>query len=284
VTGNLSSLASPVVGATVTLKRTDLAGTKTLNVVTNASGAYSYRDVPAVGGPITWVASWVGDATRAPSTASRTVTIARTATALTMKTSASAYAYGGRATVTIHLGTTYNRRDVYVYARPLGPTVGAAPGTLIAHATVNKLGNVVVTYTMRARTTITVRFLGDYRYGAASRAVTPNVVTTVPVQAAGYSSRSGSTYVFRAATAYFRASTRPVRAIGGCIAFQAQQYFRGKWVSAGTLSCAHIQSDYYAYAFTNRQSVGVLYRIRAYVGTGSYSLGGSSAWLQFKFA
>lgn len=283
VSGILSGGGAPVVGATVALKRTDLVGTKTLSLKTNASGGYSYRDVPAVGGPVTWTASWVGDATNAAVTKSRVVTIARAATALSIKASASSYKYGAKATVTVHLGTTYNRRDVYVYARPLAPGGPAAPGTLISHVRVNSLGNAVISYTMRSRTTFTVRFVGDYRYAVAARAVTPNVVTTVPIETTGYSAKSGSTYLFKGSIAYFRASTRPLRT-SGCVSFQAQALRRGSWVSAGTLSCAAIQGDYFAYAIANRILPGTLFRIRAVVGSTSYSLGGTSAWITFKFA
>jgi hypothetical protein len=74
-----------------------------------------------------------------------------------------------------------------------------------------------------------------------------------------------------------------VRPSGGCIAFQAQHLSRGRWVTAGTLSCATIQSDHYAYVFSRRESPGTLFRMRAYVGSTPYSLGGTSAWLTFKF-
>ena len=69
----------------ITVRRTDLAGTKTFSLRTNASGVYAYRDLPAVGGLVTWTVSWAGDAYRAPVTASRRVTVTRLATAVTLK-------------------------------------------------------------------------------------------------------------------------------------------------------------------------------------------------------
>jgi len=267
----------------ISVRRTDLAGTRTFSLRTNASGIYAYRDVPAVGGLVTWTVSWAGDSYRAPATASRRVTVTRLATALTAKASAASFAYGGKAVVTVHLGTTYNRRDVYVYARPLAPGAPVAPGTLIAHVRVNSLGNAVVSYLVRSRTTFTVRFAGDYRYNAAARALTVNVVARVPIQIAGTGYKSGSTYVVTGDAAYFRASTAPLRT-SGCVSFQLQQYYGGRWITVDTVSCAAIQSDYYAYTYANRQLIGTLFRVRAYVAANSYSLGGTSAWITFKFA
>ncbi len=110
--------------------------------------------MPTIGGPVTWTASWAGDATYASVSTTGKVKIARLATALTIRTSATTYVYRARATVTVHLGTTFNRRDVYIYARPLGTSL-KAPGTLLAHVRVNSLGSAVVSYTMRRRTTFT---------------------------------------------------------------------------------------------------------------------------------
>jgi hypothetical protein len=285
VTGVIRSDGALMAGATVTWTRKDLAGTRSFNLVSNASGVVTYRDVPAVGGPVTWTLSYAGDATHAAVRAAKIVTIARSSTALSIRSSASSYAVGARATITVHLGTTYNRRDVYVYARPLGPnTPPAVPGTLLAHVRVNSLGNAVVTYVMRARTTFTVTFSGDYRYLPATRAVAPNVVPKIYIGGLNYSSVSGGYYVFRGTTAQFRARPNPIRR-SGCVYFAAQIYAGGRWQNYGSV-CATIRSDYsyYAFAYTDRMYVGYKFRVRAYVGSTTYSLGGTSVWLYYKFA
>lgn len=283
VTGVLTSNGAPLASTSVTFTRKDLAGTRSFSLVSNASGVVSYRDVPAVGGVVSWTLAYAGDDTHASASASKAVTVSRLATSVTIKTSATSYAYGARAAITVHLGTTYNRRDVYVYARPLGPTVGTAPGTLIAHVKVNSLGNAIIGYTMRARTTITVRFAGDYRYLAAARAVTANVVSKVSIEAGSYTSVSGGVYKYASGTAYFRSRPAPLR-YSGCITFALQIYAAGRWQNAGSV-CATIQptAGYYAYAYTNRNYVGYKFRVRAYIGSNGYSIGSTSPWLYFMF-
>jgi hypothetical protein len=187
--------------------------------------------------------------------------------------------------VTVHLGTTYNRRDVYVYARPLGPaTPAAGPGALIGHVRVNSAGNVVLGYVMRARTTFTVRFAGDYRYLAAARAVTVQVRTRMAIRTSGYSKVSRGVYYFRSSRAYFRATAAPQRRTG-CIEFEAQIYLGGRWRAAGG-ACALTQPayGYDAFGYARRIYVGYRFRVRAFVTSNAYSLGGTTAWMYFTFA
>ena len=137
---------------------------------------------------------------------------------------------------------------------------------------------------MRARTTFTVRFAGDYRYLPAARAVSPNVVSRVSIQTAGYASVSSGTFVFRGSVAYFRSLATPLRRTG-CVSFQAQIYLAGRWQSAGgTCATTSPASGYYAYAVAHRMYVGYRFRVRAYVAANSYSTAGSSGWLYFRFA
>jgi hypothetical protein len=285
VSGVLSTNGTPVVGATVSLKRTDLAGTKTFNLTTGATGGYAHRDVPAVGGPVTWAATWVGDTTNAAVTTTRVVTIARVATALTIKASASIYSYGAKATVTVHLGATYNRRDVYVYARPLGTSV-TAPGTLVAHVKVNSAGNAVVSYVMKRRTTFTARFVGDYRSNVAARAVSPYVRAKVSVTLAGYYGKSGSTYLYRGKDPAQMISVAPNRA-GTCFNTLVQANQHGGWQTIASLNCGILDSTSRGYAvLVSNRAPGILVRIHASIpnDSASQTLGATSAWVYLKFA
>ena len=286
VTATLRSHSVVVPGALVTVKRVDLAGTRTSSARASAAGVVSLRDVPAVGGPVTWTLSWVGDVTHAAVTSARTVTIARTSTALTVKVSASAYNYGAKAVVTVHLGTTYNHRDVYIYARPLGAPAPAAPGRLIAHVRVNSLGTAVVSYVMRSRTTFTARFLGDYRYGAAARATSPYTRAKVTLLLGGWSSRSGSIYIYRGADPAQLITVSPNRA-GRCFYAQVQALQGGRWATVAGVSCGVLDGGSHGYAIlSSNRAPGVLVRIRAYVGNDSVTqtLAATSPWVYLKFA
>jgi hypothetical protein len=284
VAGVLASGGTPLVGASVALTRVDLAGTKHLVATTNASGGYSLSDLPAVGGPVTWTATYAGDVKHTTATATKVVTIARSTAALSVRASASIYTYGARATVTVHLGTTYNRRDVYVYARPLATSVGA-PGTLIAHVKVNSAGNAVVSYTMKRRTTFTARFAGDYRYNIAARAVSPYVRAKVTVTLAGYYSKSGSTFLYRGKDPAQMISAAPNRA-GTCFSTLVQAFQGGRWQSIASLTCGSLDSTSRGYAiFYSNRARGILVRIHATIpnDSASQTLGATSAWVYLKF-
>lgn len=285
VVGVLSSAAGRVAGVPVRLTRRDLAGTRAYNLVTNASGVVAHRDIPAVGGPVTWTLSYVGDATNGATTASKVVTVARLATAITVRSSLSAYVYGTRAVVTVHLGPTYNGRVVYLYARPLAVPVGPAPGTLVGHAKVNALGNAVFTYVMRSRTIFTAKFLGDYRYRPAFRTVAPYVRAKVVVTLGGWYAKSGTTFLYRNADPAQMITVSPNRA-GQCfnVAIDAFQY--GAWRHITDLTCGTLDGTSRGYAlFTSNRPPGILVRIRATVAGDSVTqtLAGTSAWVYLKY-
>jgi len=277
----LTSGGAPVVGAAVSATRVDQRGTASFSLVTDATGNVSAKDTPSVGGPATWTFSYAGDVDRSPVAAKKVVIIARTATVLSIATNAKSYGYGARATVTVHLGTTYNSRTVYVYALQYGSST-KAPGTLIAHGSVNRKGNLTVTFRMTRKTTFTAKFLGDYRYDSRTRTTAPSVTPKVSIQAAGYHSRSGSYYVYSTVPAYFRASTSPGRT-SGCASFVAQRLVGATWKTVATLSCATVQSDGWAYAYFTNPLKGAKYRTRALVKSNSYSLAGGSGWMYFLF-
>jgi hypothetical protein len=284
LSGVLSTGGAVKPSTIVIVKRVDLTGTRTFPLTTKADGSYAYRDVPAVGGPVTWTVSWAGDATHAPVTMVRTVTVARAATPLSIAASASTYAYGAKATVTVHLGTTYNRRDVVIYARPLGTNL-TAPGSVLAHVTVNAAGKAVVTYVMHRRTTFTVRFAGDYRYNSAARAVSPYVRAKVSLALSGYYARSGSTFLFHGKDPRVVASFAPLHA-GSCFSTTVQAYQGGRWRTVASSGCLLIYADSRGYTtYLSSRAPGRLLRIRASApdDTMSQSLGATSAWVSLRF-
>jgi hypothetical protein len=68
-----------------------------------------------VAGPTT-----AADGLTEAATTSAIVAVSRAAASLSVTTNASSYASGSTATVTAHLGTTYNGRTVTIYAQPYG--------------------------------------------------------------------------------------------------------------------------------------------------------------------
>lgn len=282
VSGVLSS-GAVLANQTVVLRRTDLAGARSISVRTNASGVFSYRDVPAVGGVVSWRATWEGDATRQPASVSRNVTVLRLKSVITVRTSAAVYAYGARAVVTVHLGTTYNRRDVYVYARPLGAGFGGT--RLLAHGKVNSAGNLVITYQMRTRTSFIVRFDGDYRYAAAVATTSAWAKAKVSINLVGWYARAGGVSLYHAVDPTQVITVAPNRP-GRCYSTTVQALQAGVWSTIAKLSCGRLdfRSSGYTTLRTSRPTQ-VLFRIMASVGTDTVSqtLGSSSPWVYLQF-
>lgn len=283
VTGVLTSGGSPIAGELVSLRRTDLAGTRTISVLTNASGAYVLRDVPAVGGAVAWRASWAGDATHGTSSASRALTVTRLRATVSIRTSASVYSYGTRALITVHLGTTYNRRDVYVYARSLGTTSSST--RLVAHLKVNAAGNAVLSYTMRARTTFTVRFDGDYRYAAAAAATAPYVRAGIFVSVTGAYKKLGSTYLLHGVDPTVLISVAPSRP-RTCFGATVQAYQYGRWSTVSTVACGRLDAASRGFVrMSSKRPLGIPFRMSVRVGndTRSQSLAATSPWVYWQF-
>ncbi|MGE3811580.1 MAG: hypothetical protein AB7I24_08530 [Candidatus Nanopelagicales bacterium] len=236
LTGTLTSGGSPVAGASLTVERTDLSGTTSSSVSTEADGTFSVADTPAVGGDVAWTVSWAGTVTQAPAQATRTVAVSRSATSLSLTTDRDYYAYGATAKVRIVLGPTYSSRVVSIYARK----VGATASTLLAQKEVGADGSLTVPFRMTANTTFLVRFAGDYRYAYASAQRAVWTRSKVTVAMSGYRSRSGSTYTYSAkglprgvATVY---PARP----GWCFGATIDVLRSGRWVRAYSSGCLYI--------------------------------------------
>ncbi len=285
VSGTLTSGGSPLGDQLVALRRTDLAGTSAvISVRTDANGAFSYRDAGVVGGVVTWRATWTGDATHASSDAIASLTLTRLRTAVTIKAVATSWAYGSRVTVTVHLGPSYDRRDVYVYARPLSWGYGGS--RLISHVKVDSRGNAVVRFSLRSRTTFVVRFDGDQRYEAASGATTsPKIKPLVAVSLSGYYKKVGSLYLFHATDPKQIITVLPFRP-GRCYSTTVQAFQAGRWSTVARVSCGRL--DFTSRGFATLRSsrpLGIPFRIMASVAADatSYTLAASSPWVYLQF-
>lgn len=226
-------------GQTATVSRTDAAHTTTpvkWTVPVGADGTITVRDTPSIGGADTYTVSYPGDAAHRAATASAIVQVSRTATAVSVTTNASTYAYGATATVTAHLGTTYDSRTVSIWATPYGGTK-----TLVKTGTVDTNGNLTATYKVVRNTTFTVSFAGDYRYAPATATRAAGACVKVATTLGGYytsTTYSGTTYrvYHRTVKPTLTATVTPNKA-GQCQRFQAQQYYSGAWHTLTTSGC-----------------------------------------------
>ncbi|MFJ8728696.1 hypothetical protein [Streptomyces bauhiniae] len=226
-------------GETVTVTRTDAAHTTTpvrWTAPVAADGTITVKDTPSTGGANTYTVTYAGDGGHQAATASTTVQVSRATTSLSVAANASTYAYGATATVTAHLGTTYNGRTVSLWATPAG-----GKKTLVKTGTVDSKGNLRATYKLTHSTTFTASYAGDYRYApaTATRAVSGQV--KVAQALSGY--YTSTTYSGTAYRVYHR-KTRPTVTTtvspdksGQCVKFQAQQYYSGAWHALNTSGC-----------------------------------------------
>jgi hypothetical protein len=277
--GTLTSGGQPVKYASVTLVRKDLAGSRTIKVTTTSAGTFAKADTPAVGGTVSWTVSWAGTASQASAKATRSVTVPRAKTSLSVTTDKTMYSYGGTAKVRVHLGTTYNGRIVAVYAKKYG----ASTPSLIGRGKVSSTGYLTVNYRMTTKTSFSAKFAGDYRYQAATGYAIRYAKAKVGVGMYGWSSRSGSTYTYRAgATATGVVTVYPNRG-GGCVAATIQRKSGSSWITGQRFTCLPLdgfsQNGFY---ITTNGATGYL-RLQFSVGTNSANAGASSGWIYLHY-
>jgi Carboxypeptidase regulatory-like domain len=174
--------ASPLAGATVTVTRTGPGGTKTLTATTNSGGSFTLTDIPPAAGSYTYTASFAGNATVSPATATLRVTVSLLSASLTVSATPGTANYGGLVRVTAHLGTTDTNRTVEILAQARG----ASASNRLANAKVNSSGNVTVSGRLARTTTFTAVFLGDAKYAARSAATTVYTRAGVAEAISGY--------------------------------------------------------------------------------------------------
>jgi hypothetical protein len=274
-------------GETVIVTRTDAAHTSTpvtWTVPVGTDGTVTVKDTPSIGGANTYTVSYPGDASHQAATASAIVQVSRAATALSVTTNASSYAYGATATVTAHLGTTYNGRTVSIYAQPYG-----GKKALVKTGTVDSNGNLTATYRLTHNTTFTVSFAGDYRYAPATATRTVYDQVKVAETLGGYytsTTYSGTTY-----RVYHHTVKPKVTAVvtpnksGQCEKFQAQEYYSGAWHTLSTSNCFALDANSTAVTqLTLTNAVNQKFRVRSeYVHSASdnTNLTTWGGWLYF---
>lgn len=280
VSGKLSG--SPfAAGGVVKVTKTDLAntsGTALADAKVAADGSFAFSDTPQIGGANTYKVTYGGDVSHQPGSTGATVQVSRTATSLTIATDHATYAYGQTAKITAHLGTTYNKRTVAIYAQPFGGT-----SVLVKSGTVDSNGNLAGSYKLARNTTFSAVFAGDYRY--APKTVARSVQTQVRISEtlSGYytSTHYGSTLYrvyHHTAKEQLDVTVTPNKA-GQCILFRVQRYYSGAWHTQTTTPCAALSSagaGRHKMSLTN--SVGSKFRIAAEYVHSSRDTTNPSTW------
>ncbi|MFE9454572.1 hypothetical protein [Streptomyces sp. NPDC006739] len=238
VSGQLSADTYPS-GEAVKVVKSDLAhpaGVALPDAPLSTDGTFHIADVPQVGGANTYFVTYPGDSTHQTTSASATVQVSRSTTALSISSDASSYAYGATAKVTAHLGTTYNGHTLSIYAEPYH-----GKKALVRTGTVDSHGNLTASYKVSSSTVFTASFTGDYRYAAATAVRTVSAYAKVSESLSGYygSTRYGS-ILYRVyhhtAKAELNVTVTPNKA-GQCVQFQTQRYYGGAWHTQSTSSC-----------------------------------------------
>jgi hypothetical protein len=275
LTGHISGRGPAIAGGqSVTVRRIDLAGTKTLAGATTADdGTFQIVDTPPVGGTVTYIASWAGDNARRGSTSTVKVSVSRITPTLTIGLNSTNFPYAGKAIVTAHLGPTYNSRKVTIYAIPYGST-----RRNLVTANVDSHGNLQTSVYVYARIVFGVAFAGDYRYAPASVSRSVAVHGKLASWITGYYGRSGAYYLLRhSVNPQFQAQLHPAWS-NLPLTFGVQSYYAGAW----HLVASTYVGTYGGFAertFVPSHVAGALYRLRAGWG-GNYGLAAAtSAWV-----
>ncbi|MFD7371149.1 Ig-like domain-containing protein [Streptomyces mirabilis] len=243
VSGTLSG--SPfATGGVVTVTKTDLAhpsGVALTDAKVAADGSFTFADTPQIGGANTYKVTYGGDISHKPGSRSATVQVSRVSTGLTITTDHSTYAYGQSAKVTAHLGTTYNKRTVAIYAQPFGGT-----SVLVKSGTVDSHGNLTGSYKLARNTTFSAVFAGDYQYAPKTVARSAQSYVRISEKLSGYytSTHYGSTLYWvyhHTAKEQLDATVTPNKA-GQCLVFRVQRYYSGAWHTQTTTPCSSLGS------------------------------------------
>ena len=278
--GTLGDAPYPA-GETATVSRTDLAHASTPVVWTvpvGTDGKITVKDTPSIGGENTYKVDYPGDATHQATTASSTVQVSRAASAVSVTSNESTYTYGATATVTAHLGTTYNSRTVSIWATPAGGTK-----TLVKTAAVDSKGNLRATYKLTHNTTFTASFAGDYRYApaAATRAVHDQVGIAEKL-GGSYTSTKYGTVTYRVyhhtVKPQVTGTVTPDKS-GQCLRFQAQEYYNKAWHTLTTSGCFSLATGSVAttgLSLTN--AVNQKFRVRSEYVAGAKDASNVSTW------
>ncbi|WP_434742556.1 hypothetical protein [Micromonospora sp. SH-82] len=282
VTGQLAWVGSaPPRPWTLTVVRKDAAGSGTLpSVSAAANGTFSFTDTPPVGGANTYTVALTGNRRYAGSSGSATVQVSRAATSLKVTTNAADHSFGGKATVTAQLGTTYTNRSVCLHAQQHGESKFQ-----LKCGKVNSAGKLTTTMLVNRRTVFSATFTGDHRYApaSASRTITSKAMMTSSVVKPSYT-KSGSYRVFQKKSNPVTKTWVSPNNKGACVKYTVQAHRSGKWKTVTSGKCRTVNSSsQVTYTWTGSRATGVKYRVRATLTATTRNSTSTSDWEYFRF-
>lgn len=288
ISGKLAlTVGKPPARSRITITRS-LAGTSAVTRwtrTTAAHGTFSLTDTPPALGKYTYTATFAGTATAQAATASRAVLITKIPSSLRLSARRGTVNYRAAVTVTAHLGATYNRRTVRIYARAFGTKTTV----LIKVGRVNSRGDLTVSYRPARSTRFSATFAGDAKYQPATASRTVYVRARVTQKLRGYYS---SEHIGSSLYRLYHGSGRLASAItvapnkkGGCVAFEVQQFFQGAWQPNTMSSCQRLgASSRTSIKYSLSGAVGGQFRIRGDFNRAkgdTTNKNASSAWAYF---
>ena len=283
ISGIVSDRGRPIADALVTLTRTDREGSAHYTTHTGPSGGYSFDNTPRDGLDNTYRVSYAGDALHAPTSSAVVLQVVRKATYLSIATDKTDYYYDQLATITAHLGTTYQTqsRNVTVYAQPYGQGKHK-----IGYGHVDSAGHFHATFRPQRNTVYSVTFAGDLRFAPVTRTLLRKTHARVSGELQNYYGTDSAGYrlYHKSHDAKFHAHIDPNKG-GQCVHFDLQQFVNGKWKDLGWTDCYYLNNysntDVYWW-LKNFAVLGGHYRTGLYWGGDSANEGTGSLWRYFK--
>lgn len=163
-------------------------------------------------------------------------------TTLTLHANHPHFAFGGLATVTAHLGSTFSNRKVTIYATPYGGT-----RRMLRSGVVDSAGNLAASTHVIQRVTFSAQFAGDSQSSTALARSTVTVSAHVTDLLHGFYGTSGSYHLYHPLQHPIETTTVAPNRAGGCVYFHAQFRFDGgPWGYDEWTSCVHLDSGSHA--------------------------------------
>ena len=272
-----ASDATPVEDETVSVTRTDAAGTRPVGeAAVAADGTYSLHDDAHVGGQATYTARFGGSFHVKPSQATDTVVVKKLASHVSIRVSDTAVTIGGSVKVTGHLGAGTQSRVLELYAKPDGGST-----KLLRRAKVDRDGNLSVSYKPSRDTTFAARFDGDLKHRSDEDHAVTRVRVIVHAKLVNFASTSGKYKIYRGGSnAPVVVHVSPNHG-GYSVTGTLQAYVNGHWKTLDT-KAFRLSSESNT-RFVVRGSSNVNFRVQARMATHADHLGDASPWLYLRF-
>jgi hypothetical protein len=243
---------------------------------TGAEGTFELVDQPPDAGSYTYRATFAGDASHAPSSATAAVEAARLRAHVTISVSRSRVTFGQSVRVTAHVDKGPKPRTVEIVQRPVGGGV-----VVLKSGAVGTDGDLSATLEPKQTSTFIARFPGDDRYRPASATARVAVKVILNVRLAGYQSTSGAYKIYRAGKNVYA----PIRVYPNHAGFTVRAHLQvrrsGGWTTHST-SSGELSARSAAVFYVTGARAGYDFRVRVRFPSHRDHLGDVSPWLYFR--